>query len=207
MGREDTGWLWMTAAVLCSLLLIGCAANTPAPEDRYYSLPSVAVAERLPRPALNGVLAVRVYDSPAVYRDRALAYAETGKPNELRHFYFHHWADDPPTLLQHHLIEFLRTVGIAAQVVKDDSAADWDYLLLGRLKHFERVEGPDGNSVVVEIEFALERSGSRRALWVKSYRSTKPVSGGDVYPSVEAFVAALDEIYRQLAADLASRQS
>lgn len=195
-------WRAVTA-MLCGLLLGGCAASSKVPEDRYYSLPPVSVPAPLATPVLPGVLAVRPFDSLAVYRDRAFAYAETDRPHELQHFHFHHWADDPPSLLLHHLIDFLRAAGVARQVVKDDATADWDYLLQGRLKHFERLEGP-GSAVVVEIEFAVERFGARGARWVKSYRATQPVSGEDVYPSVTAFVSALDEIYRGLVADLST---
>jgi len=194
----------IAAALIITTLVTACASHKPIPEDRYYRLPDAAVAQPLPRPALSGMLAVRSYDAAAVFRDRALTYAKAGTPEELRHFHFHHWADEPPTLLQQHLVRYLRTKGVATQVIPDEATADWDYLLKGRITHFERLESGTDAEAVIEVEFTLERYGSSHLGLIKSYRQQRPIVGSDIYPTVEAFADALSAIYQQLAADISS---
>jgi len=194
----------LTAALAIAGLAAGCASQKPLPEDRYYRLPEAEVAQSLQRPVLAGTLAVRSYDTAAVFRERALTYAEADSPDELRHFHFHHWADDPPTLLQQHLVQFLRTKNVASQVVPDEATFSWDYLLKGRLTHFERREGGGQADAVVEMEFVLERFGDPRLRLVKTYRQTRPIDGTEVYPTVEAFAKALTAVYEQLSADIAA---
>ncbi|MEN8175613.1 MAG: ABC-type transport auxiliary lipoprotein family protein [Pseudomonadota bacterium] len=194
--------LRLTALLLAAAAIGGCASSATVPEDRYYRLPPVQPGETLRQPLIRGTLAVAAYDSAAVFRDRAFAYVKAPRPHELRHYHFDHWADDPPTLLQHHLVDYLRAANLARQVVTDGASLDWNYLLKGHLKRFERAEKGGGAEAMVEITFALERFESRTPVLVKTYRAAEPIRGDDIYTSVDAFAAALDDIYARLLADI-----
>lgn len=188
--------------LLAILALTACGSIEPVPEDRFYRLAELPGPEPLAQPLLPGVLAVGMIETPGIYNDRAILYSESDHPTELLRYHYHAWIDSPPQLIQDHITLFLRGAGVAPAVVIDNGQARWQYRLTGRLRRFEREMRGSGSSVVVAIEYRLQRRGSGQPLWIKDYTAQIPVSGERVNDAVQAFSAALNRIDLELLADL-----
>jgi ABC-type uncharacterized transport system auxiliary subunit len=193
--------------VLITLLLSACGSIKPVPEDRFYRLAEIPAQEPLAQPLLPGVLAVGTIETPGIYSERAILYSEQDRPTELLRYHYHAWIDAPPRLIQDHLALFLRGAAVAPTVVIDNGQAEWNYLLTGRLRRFEREMDGTGSSVAVAIEYRLLERGGSQPLWVKDYTAQEPVSGETVNDAVQAFSAALNRIDTELLADLKEHAS
>jgi ABC-type uncharacterized transport system auxiliary subunit len=188
--------------LMLALLVTACGSVPPAPEDRYYRLSAVTDTGPGQGQALPDILAIGSVDSAAVYSERAVVYSESGQPNKLKHYNYHFWADPPPSLIRDHLAQYLRNSQAAPVVVVDKGEAEWKYLLVSRLRRFERVMNVIGSRVVVEMEFRLLQRGGRQPLLIQDYSAEVGVSGGSVNAAAEAFGEALGEIYQKLLADM-----
>ncbi len=186
--------------LIFALLVTACGSVPPAPEDRYYRLAAVSGAAS--GQVLADTLAIGSVESAAVYSERAVVYSEHGQPNKLQHYHYHFWADPPPSLIRDHLALYLRNSQAAPVVVVDKGEAEWKYLLVSRLRRFERVMQGFGSKVVVEMEFRLLQRGGRQPLLIQDYSAEVGVSGGTVNAAAEAFAEALGDIYQQLLVDM-----
>jgi ABC-type uncharacterized transport system auxiliary subunit len=196
----------LTLSLMLALLVSGCGSVEPVPEDRFYRLGEAVADPQGTLVQLDGVLAVGSIDSAGVHRERAILYTEPDHPTELMRYHYHAWVDGPPRLIQDHLAAFLRRADVAPLVVLDDARTDWDYLVSGRLRRFERVLASDGGSeAVVELELRLKRAGDKRPLSVGDYSTAVAVEGKSVRQAAEAFSKALETVYRRFLADLASQ--
>ncbi len=192
-------------SLLLSLLLTACGSAPPAPEDRYYRLADLTDVKPGGAQLFAGTLAIGTIESAGVYAERAIVYSEASEPNKLQHYHYHFWADTPASLIRDHLAHYLRNSQVAPIVVVDKGEAEWKYLLVGRMRRFERVQLGIGSKVVVEIEFRLLQRGARQPLLIQDYSSEVGVSGGSVNAATEAFAEALGEIYRKLLVDMRKR--
>jgi ABC-type uncharacterized transport system auxiliary subunit len=187
--------------ILLVSLLTACASLSPVPEDRYYRLSEVA-AKSSGKASLGGVLAIGTIENAGIYNERAILYSDSAQPARLQRYHYHFWADAPPRLIQDHLAVYLRKAAAANTVVNDRGEVDWNYLLSGKLRRFERVMEGTGSRVAVEMEFRLMHRHSRKALLVKDYVVEVDVAGETVNDAVEAITRALETIYGQLLADI-----
>jgi ABC-type uncharacterized transport system auxiliary subunit len=188
--------------IIIALLVTACGSVPPAPEDRYYRLAAVTDTVSGGGQIFSGTLAIGTIEAAAVYGERAVVYSEAAQPNKLKHYNYHFWADPPPRLIRDHLAIYLRNNQVAPIVVVDKGEAEWEYLLVGRMRRFERVMQVIGSQVVVEIEFRLLQRGARQPLLIRDYSAEVGVSGGSVNAATEAFAEALGEIYQKLLADM-----
>jgi len=193
--------------VILVLLVSGCGSVEPLPEDHFYRLTEASAGQEL-SVHFDGVLAIGSIDSAGVYGERAILYSRSDSPTELLRYHYHAWTDSPPRLIQDHLAAFLRRSGTAPLVVLNDARTDWDYLVSGRLRRFERVLDEEGRSeAVVDLELRLTRHGVKHPLSIADYSAEAPVEGDSVAQAAEAFSRALHDIYRRFLADLATRRS
>ena len=148
------------------------------------------------------MLAIGTIENAGIYNERAVLYSESAQQTKLQRYHYHFWADAPPRLIQDHLAVYLRKANAANTVVNDRGEVDWNYLLAGKLRRFERVMNGNDSRVAVEMEFRLMHRHSRKALLVKDYVTDIEVSGETVNDAVEAITKALDTIYAQLLSDM-----
>lgn len=188
--------------LVAAVLLSACVGQLPElPEDRYYRLGQPAVPAGLQAPDLGASVAVARPFSDGLHMERTILYAEADQPLQVMRHHYDLWADSPPVLIQEHLVDFLRAAGVARRVVRSDSGFERALLIEPRLERFERILAPGGDSVVVALEFTVR--GERGAPIIHSYELRRPVDGQGMYATVQAFDAALVEIYTRLLRDLA----
>jgi ABC-type uncharacterized transport system auxiliary subunit len=190
--------------LLLILFLAACGSVEPAPEEQYYRLPAAAVSTDGAASALDGTLVVGGIEHGGIYGERAILYSNASQPAKLQRYHYHTWVDSPPRLIQDHLAVYMRNVGAAPKALIDKGVVDWRYRLYGKLRRFERVMEGFGSKAVVELEFRLQKRGQDSYLLTKDYSAEVAVDDDSVNDAVEAFGAALGEIYQQLATDMAA---
>lgn len=185
---------------LTLVLLAACAGSGPAPDDHYYRLPPVSVAAD-PAPLTDGVIFVEQLLADGIYRERSLLYSKDAEGLELDRYHYHHWIDRPSYLIRDGLIDYLRSAHEAAQVVSiPDIPAQLS--IYGRIRHFERRITASGVTVIVGLEFRVNRESQETPLLLKEYNRTEELRDDSMAASIKAFAHLLDSIYRELVEDI-----
>ena len=96
-----------------TLLLSACfGGGESVPQDQFYRLSDVSYdGDRLKQ--MVNVLAVSSLESDVLHRERAILYSQADEPLKLQRYHYHHWTNVPSKLIQDHLVDYLRSSGMA----------------------------------------------------------------------------------------------
>jgi cholesterol transport system auxiliary component len=188
---------------LGSILLLGACFGGAAPSDSFYRL-EVPSPAALPSPALQGIVEVGRFAAEGLTGERALLYSYRDKPDQVLRYGYQLWVEPPAVLLETEMVRLLRDAQVAPTVVTADLRVPPDFLIEGRLHRFEQVIGsPFG--VVVEMELNLVRLRTSELLLQRRYRVEKPTFGDQPAEAVQAYQAAVGEIFGRFLTDLAQK--
>ncbi len=165
------------AALLC--FAASCGAAKPI---HYYSLefspPAASSAAPLPVALILGR-----FTAPIVYRDTRLLYRSG--PNQVDIYEQQRWAEAPAELVRGMLLRQLRASGHYRTVHLAGTSVHGDYVVRGRLLHFEEVDVPTlSGRVGFEVELYDPAKGM--TLWSHIYEQDEPSNGKDVASVVAA---------------------
>ena len=187
-----------------ALLALGVAVSCGSlPKTNYYALRAPA-----PAPAndakTNFVLGVERFQALDVLRDDRIIYYES--PSQLNFYEYHRWSSDPPTLLSELTARALRQRQLFADVRMLPSREPVDYILKGRVFHFEEVDEGSSAKVRVCLGLTLVRSRDHKVVWSAERQVEQPIQTKGVGGVVEALSASteglLDEVLPGLAAQV-----
>ena len=197
VAANRTGLLLIGAGL--SLTLWSCASG-PAPIDHYYQInagvPNAPVTRKL-----EGNLQIDRLRTDALTGERQLLYKETADASEIRQHPYQRWSDPPAILLQTELISFLSAAAAADTVMPATARVKPDYLVSGRIRHFERVLEPEVRAVV-EIQLAITSAAGGEILLNHSYREEQAAANSTIAASAVAFSEAVHAIFERFLADL-----
>jgi ABC-type uncharacterized transport system auxiliary subunit len=182
-----------------SLTLWSCASG-PAPIDHYYQInagvPNAPAARRL-----EGNLPIDRLRTDALTGERQLLYKKTADASEIRQHPYQRWSDPPAIRLQTELISFLSAAAAADTVMPATARVKPDYLVSGRIRHFERVLEPEVRAVV-EIQLTVTSTAGEEILVNHSYRQEQAAANSTIAASAAALSEAVHIIFEQFLADL-----
>jgi ABC-type uncharacterized transport system auxiliary subunit len=161
-------------------------------------------ADASPVRKLEGTLEVQRFDADGVLQDRAIVYAASTAPDVLFQHRYQFWTDTPSRMLQDVAVNYLRSMGIALQIVTPEHRIQPNYTLSGNIKRMEHLVG-ESPAVSVEIEFGLRRESDGTMLWLDDYRVSKEVASDDVALATVAISEAVAEILAALLEDISGR--
>jgi ABC-type uncharacterized transport system auxiliary subunit len=194
-------------SLVACLTLAACVGGARVPEDNFYRLESVAPVGALTAPALQGILMIQGGTAAPVYRDRALLYSEPGSPERLQRYHYQYWIDSPPQLLQSGLADYLRTAGVARQVVLPQDSVDADFRLRVDIERFEHIRGQssnrNGGQVAVELRVTLTERATGKLLMQTQLQSDTAVQGAEFTAVAIAYQQVMTELYGRILAQLA----
>lgn len=190
---------WVLLAACAALA--ACSAPT-VPDFTYFRLPRPQPLPAQGLPALRDPVVVEAFNADGLYADQALIYALDPGAQQLRQYHYQLWTDPPTRILQRRLIEQLRDAHVAAQVTDELPASQPALRVSGVILRFDRVPtATAGYTVVVGLKLRANAiDGS--PLLDDYYRAEKAAAGGDLKSTVEAYGAALDEIFAKFSSDL-----
>lgn len=172
----------ISAILLAAGALTGCGGARP---NHYYTLqlPAPPPAPQSSAATYPVSLLVANVAAPHLYREDAIVY-RMGTV-QMGTYEYHRWVEPPTEMLRTLLIRVLRNSDRYASVQELRTRARGDYILRGRLYHFEEVSGPP-LSAQVSLELTLVEVKSDAVVWSKLYSSEEPVQGKNVEDVVEA---------------------
>jgi ABC-type uncharacterized transport system auxiliary subunit len=172
----------LIATLLAALpaLLASCGAAKPI---HFYSLETSAPAAPSGAP-LPVTLLIGRFSAPIAYRDTRLLY-RTG-PNQIDIYQDQRWEEAPAEMVRGMLLMHLRASGHYATVQMMGTNVRGDFVLRGRVVHFEEVDVPS-LSARVALEMDLYDPAHGTTVWTHHYEQNEPSGGKDV-PSVVAAI-------------------
>jgi cholesterol transport system auxiliary component len=186
--------------VIAAVALAGCGVPT-VPDFTYFRLPRPQPLEPAPAP-LFGDIVVDVFGADGLYADQALVYAIDPEAQQLRQYHYQLWTDPPTRVLQRRLIVELRDTKIARQVTDELPASHPALRISGVILRFDRApNGSGGFIATVALKLrADDQSGT--PLIDDYYRAELPTDGNSMKATVDAYGAALDQVFAEFYADL-----
>ncbi len=204
MHRVRIPFLPLLLALLPAMLLGGCmGGSSTIPRDHYYRLPPGGTSAPHPRARLNGSLEIGSLQASGMLNERAILFVREQQPLEINPYHYYYWVNAPASLVQRHLLEYLRHSGLAEEVYRYRADSPADFRLDGSLLHFERHLGKNGVTAEVELELLLRDNRRDRLLLRRHYRQRQAAGGGDMADTARAFGEALEAIYARFSRDLA----
>ena len=185
------------------MLLLGACfgGGESVPQDQFYRLSAASCTGERLTPIAN-VLAVSALQSDVLHRERPILYSQADEPLKLQRYHYHHWTNVPSKLIQDHLVDYLRSCGIAKHVIRYGDQAKIDAEVGGQIKRFERVLGKSGTTVVVQLELFYQTRGKSPRLYQHVYEHQLDVGNGSMHATALAFSQALQAIYADFIRDL-----
>ena len=183
-----------------AMALAGCSSPT-VPDFTYYRLPPPKPLEVAPAP-LFGDIVVDVFGADGLYADQALIYAVDPSAQQLRQYHYQLWTDPPTRVLQRRMIQQLREAKIGGDVTDELPASHPATRISGAILRFDRApNGSGGFNATVALKLRADDS-SGTPIIDDYYRAELPTAGNDLKATVDAYGAALDQIFGEFCADL-----
>jgi cholesterol transport system auxiliary component len=181
--------------------LFGCSAPT-VPDFTYFRLPRPQPIPEATAPLFDESIVVEPFGADGLYADQALIYALDPGAQQLRQYHYQLWTDPPTRILQRRLIGQLREAKASAQVTDELPASHEAVRITGVILRFDRVPAADGGFHAV-VALKLRADGPDGSpLLDEFYRAELPAAGVDLKATVNAYGAALDQIFSRFYADL-----
>lgn len=191
--------LWIA---LFGMAALSACRVPPVPDFTYYRLPRPQPLPVDAAPLLRDALVVELFGAGGIYGDQALIYALDPGAQEVRQYHYQLWTDSPPRVLQRRLIELLRDAGVATLVTDELPVSAKAVRVRGTILRFDRVPTAGGGyRAVLGLHMRVDAADGA-SLLDEYYRSEQPAAGGDLKATVDAYGAALDEIFAKFHQDL-----
>jgi len=186
--------------IILSLLLSACFGSpSSVPEDRFYTL-RVKSAERVKtRYKLITIKKVHAY---GLYNERAMLYAKSDFPLQIKRYHYHHWVMPPTQLIQQNLKDYLSNSHIAENVVVRAISSVDTLRISAELLAFERVMSVDKQAVHIELAFEVKQPNGKYHSY--KYKQDVTTSSNTLHAAADAFGIALGHIFKKLLSELES---
>jgi len=142
-------------AAVVAAFIGACASPAPIPVDRFYRLDPAPPPATGSKPWTGGVLYVPPFDGSGVYAERAVLVSDDAGTSLVQRRY-DFWADEPGRLLQHALVDHLRSAGTAGTVTASRPRTGAALTLSGRIVRFDLERLDSGYVPVVAVAFELD---------------------------------------------------
>jgi ABC-type uncharacterized transport system auxiliary subunit len=187
-------------ALIATVALAACSAPT-VPDFTYYRLPRPEPLEMAPKP-LFGDVVVDVFAADGLYGDQALIYATDPGALELRQYHYQLWTDPPTRVLQRRVIEQLRKTNIAGEITDQLPASHPAIRISGVILRFDRAPNASGGfTATVALKLRADDETGTPML-DDYYRAERPAADATMRATVDAYGAALDQVFAAFYADL-----
>ncbi len=181
--------------------VLAACAQPPLPQDHFYRLSVGAPENPRAEPRFKGTLEVGRFVADGLTARRPLVYSMGDRPYELHEYHYHFWTGPPPTMLRDQLVDYLRAAKVMTTVVTPEMHVEPDYVLAGRIKRLEKINGVPPR-VAVELELGLRRTENDELLFLGTYGVEVKARADTVAAAVAAINDALTEIYAEFTADI-----
>jgi len=195
----------MRMIMLTSLLLglAGCfGGGAPVPQNHYYHLADVPSELKAQESPYN-IVAVQSLRSDSLHQERSILYSLKSAPLMLNTYYYHLWTNSPDQLIQEYLVNYLRAVNFAHDVVRYGDRTHSDGVVSGYIQHFERIVGDGKPQVLVRLELTFRSAtGAKAFALTRVYQEKRTADDDSMESTVDAFSRALASICTHFTRDV-----
>jgi ABC-type uncharacterized transport system auxiliary subunit len=192
---------------LALIMLVLAACSSPSvPDVTYFRLPPPQALPHADKPLSLLPIEVEAFTGEGIYAEQALLYATTPDAGSLRAYHYQVWSEPPSQGLQGRLVEMLRESGISPLVTDRLPASTTALRVHGQIVRYERIKRDTGFVVVVSLQMRVDQDQGEPVL-EKTYSAEKPAGDVNVEASVNAFGAAVDQVFAAFYADFAALES
>ena len=185
------GWLLAAGAL--------AAVSCSVPKTHYYVLEyphtPPAAAARIPRQ-----IAVQTFRANRVFSEERIAYREG--ENQVNFYEYHRWANQPGELVTNYFIHRLKDSGLYGGVYPSKEGPPPDFILQGRILHFEEIDRGKEVSASVALELELVNGKTRTPSWRNEAQCSKPLATRDMNGVTQGIHACLDETATKLLGEM-----
>lgn len=185
--------------VVAAIALAGCSPP-PVPDVTYFRLPAPAALPHAAKPLSVLPIEVDVFGAEGVYSEQSLIYT-LPDGNALRTYHYQLWSDPPTHALQTRLVGMLRESGISELVTDRLPASTQALRIHGTIRRYERSGSGATFTIFVALEMRVEHD-SGEPLVEQSYHAEVPAADATIGATVNAFGAAVDQIFAAFYRDL-----
>lgn len=182
-------------------LLLGACSPPPVPDVTYFRLPPPTPLPRSAKPMSLLPIEIDTFNAEGVYAEQALLYAVAPNTGALRAYHYQLWSDPPTHALQARLVNMLRESGIAPLVTDRLPASTQALRIHGTIRRYERIKNGDSYTVDVKLELRVEQ-GHGEPIVEQQYSAEVPAADTTIQTTVNAFGAAVDQVFAKFHADL-----
>jgi len=184
--------------VALSVLLTGCFGSPASvPEDRFYTL-KINKPDNVATKYKNiAIEKVRAY---GLYNERAMLYAKSELPLQIKRYHYHHWVIPPTKMIQQGLKEYLDESQVASNVTSNSISRNTGLRVSVELLAFERVISKSKQMVRVKLEFnVIDAIGKQKTY---QYYESVATDKNTLHAAAKAYGIALSNVFKKLLKDL-----
>lgn len=209
-GMEVAGtWGKLVAALALATALAGCGAGLESIPETHYFIIDYTLPHKKPKAApLPASVGVDDFRADAVYRSEKIVFRKV--PYRVDFYPYERWGARPDEMVTDRFIDHLLASGRFRDVVRASTGTSSDFLVRGRVKRFEEVDGPGDTysaSAKIEVSVIDRRSGDviyQHSLSSVTRAKTKPVQGF-VDAMADNIRGLLSQATRQIASAIEKR--
>src|SRR5581483_3073322 len=142
-------WTIRTVLLIGALALAACAAPE-VPKEQYFRLIATMATAKVGHP-LPGIVEAAPFAADGVTGERPLLFTDNGG-TKLEQRNYAYWVNPPIQMLRDQMIAYLRSAGIADQVVPSELRIEAGYRIQGNIKRLEQAIAGKKSSGVIELE-------------------------------------------------------
>jgi len=195
-------WTIRTVLLIGALALAACAAPE-VPKEQYFRLIATMATAKVGHP-LPGIVEAAPFAADGVTGERPLLFTDNGG-TKLEQRNYAYWVNPPIQMLRDQMIAYLRSAGIADQVVPSELRIEAGYRIQGNIKRLEQAIAGKKSSGVIELELSVIDESNDQIVLSKVYHAEKPATDGTIDASVVALNAGLQDVLAQFVADIDAR--
>lgn len=171
-----------------------CSLGKPGPEVHYYAL-SLPVPS-VPAPEGRPVLMLQRFAARDPFAQETLVYRSS--TYRVNFYSYHRWIAPPAHLVSEWTLRYLRGAGLFSKV----SEYSGDLALSAIVRDFTETDEKDSWSASLSIDFMVTRTKDAAPVLMQNYSATQRAPRRNPEAIAEAMSRNLEQILKQLAADL-----
>jgi ABC-type uncharacterized transport system auxiliary subunit len=189
-----------------SAIRIGClaagvlaAVSCSVPKTHYYVLEYPHTPPEA-SPRVSRQIAVQDFRANQVFSEERIAYRDG--ENKVNFYEYHRWADQPGDLVTNYFIHRLKDSGLYAGVSRAKEGPPPDFIVEGRVLHFEEIDRGKEVSASVALELELVNGKTRASTWRSEAQCSKPLATRDMTGVTQGIHTCLDETATKLLGEM-----
>ncbi len=174
---------WLLAAAFA-------AASCSLPRIHYYTM-DIPHTSPGTDPVIARHITIQRFQSESVLRDDRILYRVS--PNEIGFYEYHRWTNPPADLVTDYFTHRLKDSGTYSGVSVYKNGSKSDFILQGRVHHFEEVDKGKEVFASVSLELELLDSKTRASIWRGEADCSHPLASRDMAGVTQGIYGCLTE--------------